>query len=72
MLISGFLGLVERKADRQVGRKAKEYGLLFEIIFLFLLYNENVLNLVVEVVAHIVNRLKSLNCILSWVSHMVM
>ena len=33
-------------------------GLLFEIIFLFLLYNKNVLSLVAEVVAHIVNRLK--------------
>ena len=33
-------------------------GFLFEIIFPFQLYNKNVLSLVVEVVAHIVNRLK--------------
>ena len=40
------------------GEKLKSMGFLFEIIFLFLLYNKNVLSFVVEVVAHIVNRLK--------------
>lgn len=40
------------------GEKLKSMGFLFEIIFPFQLYNKNVLSLVVEVVAHIVNRLK--------------
>ena len=61
-MISGFLGQQQGLGRGSLtggrGEKLESMGFLFEIIFLFLLYNKNVLNLTVEVVAHIVNRLK--------------